>query len=115
MVSWEIVFSDEVAVWYQGLDLKTMNKADAVLSLLAEKGNQLRMPHSKALGSGLYELRFDANRVSHRITYVFEPVAKVITLTAFRKQRQNERQEIERARRVQERYLRARGEGKLDD
>lgn len=73
------------------------------------------MPHSKALGSGLYELRFDANRVSYRITYVFEPVAKVITLTTFRKQRQNERQEIERARRVQKRYMRMLEEGRRSD
>lgn len=41
MVSWEIVFNDEVAQWYQELDPKTMNKTDAVLGLLAEKGNQL--------------------------------------------------------------------------
>lgn len=61
----------------------------------------LRMPHSRSLGDGLYELRFSGQNVNRRITYVFEPDRQAVTLTTFRKQRQNERGEVLRARRAQ--------------
>jgi hypothetical protein len=59
------------------------------------------MPLAKPLGDGLYELRFQCEDVARRITYVFDPGRRVITLTTFRKQRRNERAEILRARRAQ--------------
>ena len=61
-------------------------------------GPQLRVPHSRALGSGLYELRFDLGKVAWRITYWFAPAQRIVLLTVFRKQRMNERVEVERAR-----------------
>jgi hypothetical protein len=64
----------------------------------------LRMPHAKYLGQKLYELRFALEDVSRRITYTFDEGTKVITLTTFRKQRQNEAREVTRARRVLQRY-----------
>lgn len=60
---------------------------------LAERGNQLRMPASPSLGGGLFELRFDLTRVAWRITYFFASYRRVVLLTVFRKQRQNERHE----------------------
>jgi len=39
--------------------------------------------------------------VARRITYVFEPQRRAVTLTTFRKQKQNERGEVLRARRAQ--------------
>ena len=66
---------------------------------LAERGNQLRMPASRALGKGLFELRIDLSRTARRITYYFAsgPGRRIVLLTTFRKQRQNERAEINRA------------------
>ena len=61
----------------------------------------LRMPHSRPLGDGLHELRFSCENVNRRITYMFDPDRRVVTLTTFRKQRQNERTEVLRARRAQ--------------
>lgn len=52
------------------------------------------------LGSGLRELRFSCEGVARRVTYYFDPERKVIVLTTFRKQRNNERGEVERARRA---------------
>jgi len=71
---------------------------------LEDAGNMLGMPLSKQLGGGLRELRFTCEGVARRITYVLEPERKAITLTTFRKQRQNERGEILRARRAQAAY-----------
>lgn len=72
---------------------------------LADRGNLLRMPASRSLGDGLFELRFDLHRVASRITYYFAADRRIILLTVFRKQRQNERHEVERARRAMARCI----------
>jgi hypothetical protein len=99
-MTWRIEFSDEVADWYGGLTVRGMAQADRVVDMLAQRGNLLRMPQSRALGDGLFELRFTCEDVARRITYTFEPDRKVFTLTTFRKQRQNEQREVDRARRA---------------
>lgn len=98
---WRVELSDEVATWRAGLSLAGRAAVDRVLELLAVRGNMLRMPHSRSLGDGLYELRFTCEGVARRVTYVFAPERTAVTLTTFRKQRQNERAEVLRARRVQ--------------
>ena len=100
-VRWSIEFSEEVRNWYTGLTSVGQASTDRILERLAEQGNMLGMPHSKSLRGGLYELRFSCENVNRRITYVFAPDRRVITLTTFRKQRQNERTEVKRARRAQ--------------
>ncbi|EGE39347.2 MULTISPECIES: type II toxin-antitoxin system RelE/ParE family toxin [Actinomyces] len=100
-VRWSIEFSEEVRIWYAGLTPTGKASTDRVLERLALQGNMLRMPHSRPLGDGLHELRFSCENVNRRITYVFDPDRRVVTLTTFRKQRQNERTEVLRARRAQ--------------
>lgn len=103
-VRWTVEFSDEVLTWYQGLTPEGKAAARRVLARLEDAGHMLGMPLSKQLGGGLRELRFTCEGVARRITYVLEPERKAITLTTFRKQRQNERGEILRARRAQAAY-----------
>lgn len=98
---WTVEFSEEVRVWYVGLSPAGKAVTDRILEQLATQGNMLRMPHSRSLSDGPYELRFTCENVNRRITYVFEPERQAVTLTTFRKQRQNERAEILRARRAQ--------------
>lgn len=57
------------------------------------------MPLSRPLGEGLFELRVDVAEEARRITYRFAPDRRIVLLTTFRKQRQIERGEVERARR----------------
>jgi hypothetical protein len=52
------------------------------------------------LGEGLFELRFTLGPTARRITYRFTKDGRIVLLTTFRKQRNNERDEINRARRV---------------
>lgn len=61
-----------------------------------------RMPLSKSLGGGLFELRFTLGSTARRITYRFMKDGRIILLTTFRKQRNNERNEIIRARKAAE-------------
>jgi hypothetical protein len=101
---WTIILSKEVAIWHQRLNPADQMAADRIIGLLASRGNQLRMPHSRSLGAGLFELRFYVQRgtVAQRITHTFDIGNRVITLTSFRETRDNERQEIQRARRAKE-------------
>lgn len=100
-MTWTVEISEEVATWYHDLSPEGQAATDRAIERLEAQGNQLRMPHSKALGEGLCELRFTCESLARRITYVFEPNRHAITLTTFRKQRQNERAQILRARRAQ--------------
>ncbi|MGI5186776.1 type II toxin-antitoxin system RelE/ParE family toxin [Promicromonospora sp. CA-289599] len=98
---WTVDFSEEVREWYLGLTPAGKAAVDRIATRLESVDNQLRMPHSRPLGDGLYELRFTCENVARRITYVFEPQRRAVTLTTFRKQKQNERGEVLRARRAQ--------------
>jgi len=61
------------------------------------------MPHSRMLGGGLRELRFTCEGVARRVTYYVDVERKMITLTTFRKQRDNERREVQRAHKAMSR------------
>ena len=106
---WTVEISDEVGHWYASLKDTYRAYADAALERLRDRGPGLRMPHSRPLGDGLHELRFTCERVARRIAYYFDAERKVITLTTFRKQRQNERAEVARARRTMEEARKVRG------
>lgn len=104
--AWTVVVSPEVADWYRGLKPADRRLVDKMLDKLRVLGNQLRMPHSKSLGDGLFELRFSIQQatIAQRITYTFQPEHRVITLTTFRKTRNNEQGEIARARQAKADY-----------
>jgi putative component of toxin-antitoxin plasmid stabilization module len=82
------------------LDDTEWDRAVVVIDRLATLGPTARMPLSRSLGDGLFELRFTIGPTARRITYRFTKDGRIILLTTFRKQRQNERTEIARARRV---------------
>jgi len=88
----------EVEEWLSALTVHDFASVLTHVERLAERGNLLRMPASRALGEGLFELRFDVLRVAWRITYFFASDRRIVLLTVFRKQRQNERAEVQRAR-----------------
>ncbi len=90
--------------WLDGLTVKGRAQAFRALDLLAAEGVMLRMPHSRKLDDRLWELRFRCDQVNQRITYTIELERRVITLTTFRKQRNNERKEVQRARNVLRRH-----------
>ncbi|MFT4187441.1 MAG: type II toxin-antitoxin system RelE/ParE family toxin [Aeromicrobium sp.] len=101
MTMWMVVYSDEVREWLDGLSREDYAVARRAIARLETEGNMLRMPLSKPLGEGLFALRFNLGSKARRVTYTFEPAERVITLTTFHKQKNNERREILRARRAQ--------------
>jgi hypothetical protein len=73
-----------VQTFLEGLGGRGRVDALALLKLLAEQGNALKMPHSKSLGQGLFELR--AGPV--RLFYAFRPGRRVVLLDGMVKKRQ---------------------------
>lgn len=74
----------------------------ALIDRLVAHESTARMPLSRSLGDGLFELRFTLGPTARRITYRFTKDGRIVLLTTFRKQRNNERAEIARARRAAE-------------
>lgn len=101
-MAWEVETESEVTDWYLGLSGDDRDVVAEHIDLLASFGHLLRMPHSRPLGEGLVELRFDMSRRGWRITYWHRPDGVIVLLTVFRKQRDNESREVARARRALE-------------
>jgi len=99
---WEVETEQEVTHWYLGLSSHDRDVVAERIDLLAAFGHLLRMPHSRPLGEGLSELRFDMSRRSWRITYWHRPDGVIVLLTVFHKQRSNEALEVNRAHRALE-------------
>lgn len=94
---WTITHSKDVQDWYKGLSSADKARADQAFDRLQQQGPQIREPHAKPLNGGLFELRFRAQNVNTRVTY-HRNGNEFRTLTVFRKQKQNERTEVEKAR-----------------
>ena len=59
-----------------------------LLELLMEFGPQLRMPHSKSLGEGLFELRLRCKDGIGRVFYCFMTGKRIVILHSFIKKTQ---------------------------
>jgi hypothetical protein len=103
--SWSVELEPEVEQWLESLPTGPFGTAAFHVDRLAEQGSALRMPHSRALGGGLFELRFDLERNAQRITFFFPGDRRIVLLTTFRKQRSNERSEVTRARQAMRRCI----------
>ena len=102
---WSVEVEPEVEQWMDSLSLREFATVVAAVERLAEHGNRLRFPATRALGGGLFELRVGMDRVARRITFYFADDRRIVLLTTFRKQRRNERNEVRRARRAMQRCL----------
>ena len=82
-------------------------RVEFYIDLLADRGAQLGEPYTRHLQGKLRELRFYLGQESDavRITYYIASGRRIILLTVFRKQRQRERVEIERAVRALEKCI----------
>ena len=100
----EVEVTDEVREWLLGLPEKEYARAMAYIDLLAERGVHLGEPQTRQLGGKLRELRFQLAGERRRITYYIAPGRRVILLTVFRKTRQRERGEVQRAEEAMARH-----------
>jgi putative component of toxin-antitoxin plasmid stabilization module len=96
----EVEAHDEVVEWLYGLSNAEWERVAVVIDRLAQQAQRARMPLSRSLGDGLFELRISLGPTARRITYRFTSDGRIVLLTTFRKQRDNEQPEIARARLV---------------
>ena len=77
-----------VEEFLDSLPTKMRIKAIDSLDLLERYGNQLRMPYSKALNDGLFELRIKFSSDISRIFYFFYVGNKIVVTNGFVKKTQ---------------------------
>src|SRR5258706_14487426 len=98
----QVELHDEVVTWMLRLVDSEWDRVVVIVDRLSVLGSAARMPLSRSLGEGLFELRCSLGSTARRITYRFTQDGRIVLLTTFRKQRQNERVEVARARQVAE-------------
>jgi hypothetical protein len=98
---YDIEMEPEVRVWLEGLTVQHLARVDFMVGLLAEQAETLGEPYTRNLGGKTRELRFFLGSQQVRVTYWLAPRRRVILLTVFRKSRQKEMGEVERARLAQ--------------
>jgi phage-related protein len=87
---------DEVESWPVGI----LADYARLIELLIEFGPDLKMPHSRAMGSGLFELRPKGREGIGRALYCFVVGRRIVVLHAFVKKTQaTPRRELDVARR----------------
>lgn len=88
------------------LDSKMQAKMFRELDLLETFGNQLREPHSKPLGDGIYEIRAKMASDITRVLYFFVVNKKIILTNGFvKKTQKTPDNEIALARKYRKDYL----------
>jgi Phage derived protein Gp49-like (DUF891) len=87
----------EVRDWLDGLGDSDFKRVDEVCGLLAEKGTELGGPWSDHLEGPVWELRTRLRDVAARITYWCTADGRIV----FRKTRQHDQRQIDRAVRAQ--------------
>jgi hypothetical protein len=91
---------DEVTRWLAGLPSEDFGRAQFYVDLLQREGPLLGEPYTRQLRGKLRELRSYLRRDQMRITYYVTKGRRIILLTVFRKTKQREATEVERAERV---------------
>ena len=87
-----------IKTFLDNLDMKMRVKAFGGLEILAEYGNSLREPYSKAVGNGLFELRIKFASDITRIFYFFYVGNTIILTNGFvKKTRKTPKRELELA------------------
>ena len=88
------------------MDIKTRAKYISYVELLEQRGSFLRMPYSKCLEEGIFELRIDVFGKFTRILYFFIKGRRIILTNGFiKKANKTPPGEIEKAIKYRNDYL----------
>ncbi len=102
MKEWQIEYWEEtqgkspVEKWLDKLTKDQLKAVAEELMLLEKAGNELKLPHSRSLGDGLFELR--ERRYGNRIYYAFHGKRLIILIAAGDKKSQKRDIKIARER-----------------
>jgi hypothetical protein len=87
-MAWEVEYTDEFEIWWNGLTAEEQVELDAKVRLLERHGPVLPRPHSDVIvtskHANMKELRgrvvFSRHRAELRVLYAFDPHRKAILL-----------------------------------
>lgn len=86
MTKWTIeYYSQDVIDWLNDLPVGLRASYVKLMELLKEFGMDLRLPHSRAIGQGLFELRLKAKEGIARVLYCTLINPKIMVLHSFKK------------------------------
>jgi hypothetical protein len=91
----------EVHDWLDSLSDSDYKRVDEVCGILAVKGTELGGPWSDHLEGPVWELRIRFRDVAARVTYWCTADGTIVLLTVFRKTKQHDQRQIDRAVRAQ--------------
>ena len=74
--------------WFDRLPEHAKDQCLAKLTLLREKGHELRRPASENLGEGIYELRPKSRNVNYRVLYFFHAQEAAVVSHGIQKQQE---------------------------
>ena len=84
LMPWDIEYTDEFGVWWDGFSGEEQESVDASVQLLEARGPNLRFPHSSGVKgskhSHMRELRTQHDGRPFRTLYAFDPRRHVILL-----------------------------------
>ncbi len=86
MKRWKIEYWDPgrgknpIEKWFDKLTKEQLKSVAKEITMLQKAGNELKLPHSRALGKGLFELR--ERRYGYRIYYGFRGEFVIILFAA---------------------------------
>ncbi len=78
MNNWKLEYYHDIEDWFEQLTKDKLKAIAKELKLLQLCGNSLRLPHSKALGKKLFELR--ERNFGLRMYYTFSSNRKIVLL-----------------------------------
>jgi phage-related protein len=98
----DIEIEPEVRLWLMNLSDADFERAEHAAGRLSDDAATLGEPHSRYLGDGVRELRFDLghDREAVRLSYWLASGRRAVLLTVFRKTKQREEAEVARAKRA---------------
>lgn len=79
--------NNPIEKWIKKLSLEQVTSVTKELLILEKLGNELRLPHSRSLGKGLFELR--ERQFGYRLYYCFKGEKLIILLAAGDKKSQD--------------------------
>ncbi|OGX29663.1 MAG: hypothetical protein A2879_05090 [Omnitrophica WOR_2 bacterium RIFCSPHIGHO2_01_FULL_49_10] len=94
-----------VKEFVESLESKTQGKFSCLRRLLEELGKELKQPHSKHLGSNIFELRFQSEVGTIRVLYFFWEDKVVMTNAFVKKSVKVPLKEIELAKQRREIFI----------
>lgn len=102
-----------IADFLNGLNTKLRSKTVKMISLLEQNGTDLRMPYSKMLNDGIFELRCKQGSDITRILYFFYVGQRIVLTNGFiKKTNKTPLHQIETAKKYRDIYLERQNGGK---